>query len=132
MNHVAFYAGLMKTLKVSHACLSPEEFTLPEIIDTTTTDTSLTRLSVLPRGINMEFYPVPADRFLKLKLESRQFEENPEICINDLSGRIVYRQVYSGDSDNLSIDTSGFLTGVYLLSIRSEGLIDYGKVLVLH
>ncbi|MFO7668606.1 MAG: LamG-like jellyroll fold domain-containing protein [Bacteroidales bacterium] len=30
MNHVSFYAGLIKTLKVTHTCLEPEDFIIPE------------------------------------------------------------------------------------------------------
>ena len=65
MNHVAFFAGIMKTLKVSHACLTPQEFMIPEVIDT-----RLTKLPLFQEGIEMDIYPGPADRCLKGNLHN--------------------------------------------------------------
>jgi len=132
MNDVAFYDGLLKTLKVTHACLDPEDFIIPEAADTTTTDTTATRVLGLQGGIEMDVFPVPADRFLKVVLEPGQFTKNVEICISDLSGRIAFRQAYPRDGNELTIETSDFRDGIYILSIKSNGQSEFRRIVVLH
>ena len=76
MNDVAFYAGFMKTLKVTHACLEPEDFIVPE-----DTDTSTTEVHILPGKDELQVSPIPADRFFNLMMEPRQFTKCVDISI---------------------------------------------------
>ena len=127
MNDVAFYAGLMKTLKVTHTCLEPENFIVPE-----NSGTSTTEAPILLGENEMDVFPIPADRFLKVMLEPGQFTKNVEMSIFDLSGKICHRKANLQNEDYLTVDTSDFQDGVYLLSIKSNGQSDFRRIVVLH
>ena len=127
MNNVAFYAGLMKTLKVTHASLEPEDFIVPE-----DTDTSTTEVHILPGKDELQVSPIPADRFFNLMMEPRQFTKCVDISIFDLSGKIYHRQADLQAEDILTLDTSEFQDGVYLLSIKSNGQSSFRRIVVLH
>jgi hypothetical protein len=127
MNHVAFYAGLMKTLKVSHACLAPEAFILPEQPDSST--------HMDPRsldGSNMEVYPVPADEFLRVNLDPDQLSAETEIHIFDASGTLCHREENLKLNKNLRVNTSGFRDGIYLLRVFSNGSSGFHRFVVVH
>ena len=127
MNDVAFYAGIIKTLKVTHACLEPVDFIIPEESDTSTTE-----VPMLQGEIEMDVFPIPADRSLKVMLEPGQFSKNVEISIFDTSGKICLRQAEFQHEETLTVDTSEFQDGVYLLSIKSNGQSDFRRIVVLH
>jgi hypothetical protein len=127
MNDVAYYAGLMKTLKVTHACLEPEDFIIPESQDTSTTE-----VSRLHHEIETNVFPIPADRSLNVMLEPGQFAKNVEISIFATSGKIYLRQEDLQHEEILTVDTSEFQNGIYLLSIKSNGQSEFRKIVVLH
>lgn len=133
MNEVAFYAGIMKTLKVSHARLDPEDFILPNVIDTTTTvDTVTIELPIVQGEVGVDIFPVPADRFLIVKMEPGLYTTNADIYISDLSGRIAFRQAYPRGSNVLTINTSEFKVGGYIVSIKTNGLSAFRRVMIIH
>ncbi|MFH0759719.1 MAG: DUF362 domain-containing protein [Bacteroidota bacterium] len=127
MNEEAYYAGLMKTLKVSHACLKPEDFILPPV-----TDTTITELPVAGVEIGMDVFPVPANRYMKVKMEPGQYMNSAEVLIGDLSGRTIFRKAYPRDGGELTIDTSDFMVGVYIVTIQSSGQSVFRRVVVIH
>jgi hypothetical protein len=127
MNHVAFYAGLMKTLKVTHACLEPEFFIVPEESDSSTSNEP-----VSIEETELEVFPVPADGFLKVRLDPTQISKDTEIYIYDTSGKLCLREADLNQKKDLHVDTSEFQNGVYLLSITSEGLSEFKKFVVVH
>ncbi|MCU0472395.1 MAG: T9SS type A sorting domain-containing protein [Bacteroidales bacterium] len=127
MNEVAFFAGLIKTLKVTHACLEPEDFIVPE-----NDDASRIEVPMLHGGIGMDVFPNPADRFLNVKAGPVQCTKNMEISIFDISGKIYLRQANPQHVASLTVDTSGFQDGIYLVVIRSNGRLDYRRIVVLH
>lgn len=127
MNHVAFYAGLMKTLKVTHSCLEPEFFIVPE--------QNYSSMNMEPMSVDrpaMEVYPVPADRFLKVSLDPGQISDDSELHIFDSSGKLYLKEEDLRQKTSVYVDTSGFEEGVYLLSIISDGLHDSKRFVVMH
>jgi hypothetical protein len=127
MNHVAFYAGLMKTLKVSHASLEPGEFIVPE-----QTDSSTSNAPVNLEESSLEIFPVPADEFLSVNLVSEQLSADTEIQIFDVSGKLCHSEENLKHKKNLQLNTSGFRDGVYLLRIISNGLSRFHRFVVVH
>ena len=127
MNHVAFYAGLMKTLKVSHACLDPEDFIVPEQ-DISSASTS--PLSFVEG--DLEVFPVPADKYLNVKLDPGRISGDAELHIFDTSGQLCLKEVNLELNTSLHLDTSGYRDGIYLLRITSDGLSEYKRFVVVH
>ena len=127
MNDVAFFSGLMKTLKVTHTCLEPEHFIVPE-----NSVTSTTEVPILNEEFNTDVFPIPADRLLKVMLEPGEITKNVEISIFDISGKICLRQSDHQHGVYLTVDTSDFQDGIYLLSIKSNGQSDFKRFVVLH
>ncbi len=129
MNEVKFYAGLIKTLKVTHAKLAPEDFTfIHDSIGTSAPDESL-----LFGKDQMEVFPVPADHRLTLKLSPEQLGTNVEIRVLSSSGAIVHaRKIDDALEDNLNIDTSRLQDGIYFLSVSTQNFTSFSRVVVLH
>jgi hypothetical protein len=127
MNDVAFFSGLMKILKVTHTCMEPEFFVFPE-----NSSTSTSEVPRLNEEINTDVFPIPADRLLKVMLEPGEITKNVEISIFDISGKICLRQSDHQHGAYLTVDTSDFQDGIYLLSIKSNGQSDFKRFVVLH
>jgi hypothetical protein len=129
MNEVKFYSGLIKTLKVTHARLAPEDFTF--IHDSI--GTSVPGESLLSRKDQMEVFPVPADHRLTVKLSPKQMGTNVEIRVLNSSGAIILaRKIDSAMEDNLTIDTSQLQDGIYFLSVSTLSQTSFSRVVVLH
>ena len=129
MNEVKFYSGLLKTLKVTHAKLAPEDFTF--IHDSI--GTSVPNEPLLSGEDQMEVFPVPADDCLTVKLSPAQMESYVEIHIINSAGIIVHsRDVGHTFQNNLTIDTSLLQDGVYFLSVSTTSQTDYTRFIVLH
>jgi hypothetical protein len=128
MNDVAFFAGLIKTLKVTHTCLEPKDFVIPEL-----GTSSAMEASELCDGIKQEVFPNPADQGFNLMLRPGLIAEDVEISIFDLSGKLHMSKVEDlRDQVSLAFDTSDFMDGIYLLSIKSDHQSNIRKFVVLH
>lgn len=129
MNEVKYYSGLLKTLKVTHAKLPPEDFTF--IHDSI--GTSVPTESMLPPGDAVEVFPVPADLSLSLKLSPELTGINAEIRIFNSSGVMVCsRETGHAFEDILTIDTSRFQDGIYFLSISTSSQTAMKRIVVMH
>jgi hypothetical protein len=129
MNKVTHYSGLMKTLKVTHACLEPEDF----IFIHDQADSSGTGIPMLEKGSRWRAFPNPADQILSLDIEWIKDRRCMEVSIFDLSGKIYLRQEYLDISGGVvSIDTSSFHEGVYIIRLSSDHLTDHRKIVVMH
>jgi len=129
MNEVKFYSGLIKTLKVTHACLDPTDF----IFIHDSIGTSARDLHMLPEKEVMEVFPVPADQTLTVRLNADQMDPNGLIRIFNASGGMVH--TWEADKvfqDKLTIDTSQFRDGVYFLSVRTLIHSLFSSFVVLH
>ena len=129
MNEIKYYSGLLKTLKVTHAKLAPEDFTF--INDSI--GTSARNLQILSEKEELEVYPVPADQSLNVKLSPEQLESDVEIRIVNSAGSTVHtRKVNNIFQDHLTFDTSQFQDGVYFLSVSNLSYTSFSRVVVLH
>ena len=129
MNEVAYFSGLIKTLKVTHAKLAPEDFTfIHDFISS-----SARGLQIFPKKEGMNVFPVPADHNLSVKLSPDHIGTTVEISIFDLSGAMVYkRETDKVFQDKLDIDTSHFHEGVYILSLSTLSHAFFRRVVVMH
>ncbi len=129
MNAVKFYSGLIKTLKVTHTRLAPEDFTfIHDSIGTSDRD-----LQILSEKEGLEVFPIPADHSLTVKLSPEQMESNVEIRIVNSAGTIVHtRKVNRPIRNNLTIHTSQFEDGVYFISVSTLSQTSFSRVVVLH
>ena len=60
-------------------------------------------------------YPNPANNVLNFSIKNNV--EIDEISINDISGKQIYK---SDNTPNNAIDVSGFASGVYFVTFKSE------------
>ncbi len=83
--------------------------------------------------VNFSVYPVPANDRINI-----QFGDNMKgtikLSITDVIGRIIYSLEYSVAQDGqvLSINSSDFAEGMYLLNVVSEGNKNTKKIVVRH
>jgi len=129
MNEVKFYSGLIKTLKVTHARLAPEDFTfIHDSIGTSARD-----FLQPPEKKGVELFPVPADQTLTLKLTPEQIDSNLVIQIHNSAGGLVHRKQMNQTSwSNMTIDTSHLQNGVYFLSVSNLSYTLFSRIVVLH
>jgi len=80
----------------------------------------------------MTLYPNPAAGLVSLRINT-SLQGNCTLTLFDLSGRII-RVLFEGKSDqveNLTFDAGGLPPGMYLLELKSAGLIDRQKLSVI-
>jgi len=129
MNEVKYYSGLLKTLKVTHTRLAPEDFTFIH----NSTGTTARNLHTQPEMEEMEVFPVPADLSLNVKLSPEQIGTGVEVRLLNSSGTIVHeRNIGSSLQNNLTINTSHLENGVYFLSVSKLSFTSFRRVVVLH
>ena len=76
-------------------------------------------------------YPQPADQLLNIELNLGSREGNFTIQILDLSGKLVYRQVYF--TADINIPVNNIQTGIYLIKIQYEtGVYFSRKIIIQH
>jgi hypothetical protein len=129
MNEIKYYSGLLKTLKVTHAKLEPEDFTF--IHDSIGTSAPNELLHSGKEG--MEVFPVPADHHLNVKLSPDQMGKNTEIRLFNSCGALVYSPKRDRTYlDKLTIDVSRLQDGVYFLNVSSHRHTSFSKFFVFH
>lgn len=128
MNQVAHFSGRIKTLKISHACLEPEQFlSIEKTNGTTNQDVSSTK-----RG-SIRLFPNPVDGNLHLRFSAVKEHSSGLIRIYDLGGKVlVEKELPRGAGNPFKMDTSNLPTGIYTLSYESDGLIDFRTFVILH
>jgi endoglucanase len=80
----------------------------------------------------LKMYPNPANEEVNIYIQDNQFSAD-QIVITDLQGRTIEsRSLRTGPRNFLSIDTSDYPEGVYLVNLASdEGNIISGKMVIL-
>jgi len=125
-NNQCYMDGYLKT---DAGSLAPEDFTF--IHDSAAT--SVREVQILPEIEEMEVFPVPVDQNLTVKLSPAQMGTNVEIRVLNSSGAIVLvRNMDNASQDNLNIDTSQFLDGIYFLCTSTLNHTYFSRVFVLH
>lgn len=75
-------------------------------------------------------YPNPAIDLVNISI-NRDIDLNGNILITDLSGRIVYSStISSSDGNKVSINTSNFVKGVYIVSVQSSISKEITKLII--
>ena len=81
-------------------------------------------LSVL---YNVKTYPNPVKNVLNISIDDSNIR-NYQVNITDLSGKIIFQDIFSGMS--ATINTERFIRGVYVLSIKADdGRLHQAKIL---
>jgi len=124
-----YYAGMIKYVKVSHAVLDPQDFIFihdnPGSTDNRPTPSN--------ENTTLGIYPNPVDKVLVLNTEDLPKNSSVELSVFDSSGKEFYREVSKYNAnDMIRLNTSGFQTGIYLLSLKSDLGIETGKFIILH
>ena len=128
MNQVAHFSGRIKTLKISHACLEPEQFlSIWDTTGTTNQDVNSTN-----RG-SIRLFPNPVDGDIHLRFSAVKGYSGGLIRIYDLGGKaLIEKELPKGAENPFKVDTSNLPAGIYTLSYESYGLIDFRKFVILH
>lgn len=126
MNKVAYFAGRMKTVKISHSCLEPSDFL--SILDTT--GTSVPEME-FGKDDQLQVFPNPVDKILHLECS---MDPGPGILrLVDLSGKTLYRaQFVSMSGFPNTLNTSGLEDGVYSLSLEWKSQISHRRIVIIH
>ena len=124
MNRVNFYKVLVKTLKITHKALLPGEF----LIDDMPSKTNSTLMN-----LDVQTFPNPAASNLNISFNSTK-AENCDLVIYDILGNIALIKNYitQAGRNNITIDTSNFATGMYLVSLKSSNDYYSGKINIRH
>ncbi|MBK6445814.1 MAG: T9SS type A sorting domain-containing protein [Bacteroidetes bacterium] len=78
-------------------------------------------------------YPVPANEFIQFYFFADN-EQNGEISIVDISGRIVRSsatQLIEGDN-TLRLHTEDILPGIYFASVKTDGIVLTKRIMIHH
>jgi len=114
---------------VTHSALDPADFIF---IHGQPTLSSSHGNSLMDRD-ETTIYPNPADRKVYLKLGGGPEDSDEVITVTDPSGRFLLVRKTEGDRNAvMTIDTSGFAEGIYLVQISSGRHREYMKLLVSH
>lgn len=130
MNKVAYYKGMMRAFKVTHAALEPNDFIrLEDVTDTTTT-------GILTNQSNggIEIFPNPVDQELELKISNRINISSAEVIITNTKGTVIYSNVLKdiGMGSPVHINTSDLKEGIYFVQVLSNDLRLNRKFIVKH
>ena len=129
MNEKKYFAGVIKTLKITHAALEPKDFIF--INEDTVSSTDHTFLMQEVKEVRIS--PNPVNQELKLKMFGIKNRRCVEVKISDSSGKIFYsHKSYFEQQDTITIDTSEFQDGVYWVSLQSDQLHKSVRMIVLH
>ena len=74
----------------------------------------------------LSIFPNPAEDVLNIKLPN---QSPVNLQLTDVNGRVVYERKAVTD-DELSIDVSGYKSGVYVLVLESGGKVEKRKVMI--
>ena len=94
---------------------TPAYFCMDEI---TLSSTGVSELA----NSNISIYPNPANDFVVVKSEN-----NSEIIISDLSGKVVYQNINNRATEKINI--SSFTTGVYIVTVKNDNSVYTQKLI---
>ncbi|MBL7717980.1 MAG: T9SS type A sorting domain-containing protein [Flavipsychrobacter sp.] len=75
---------------------------------------------------NYRVYPVPAQKFLNVEL-SRTTQEEAQLSLTDISGRVLQQVVTHGRTATLMLD---YPSGVYFLSVTGNGSTSTEQIII--
>ncbi len=72
-------------------------------------------------------YPQPAKDELNLTIESNLNSKEIQVEISDMSGQLVYNKKIRSLNNNIKIETTTYLPGIYMVKVRSESFVTTTK-----
>jgi len=91
----------------------------PYLVNFTTNNT----VSILERNNNVKLYPNPATNFVNISAP-----QNSNVEIYNVTGQLIYKDVMK--TDNMTINTSDFKAGIYIVKILSENSVNEQKIII--
>ncbi len=85
--------------------------------------------SITTDRLQCVIYPVPADDYLHIRTNLSK-GESKQISIYDLSGKNVFSK--KSNENNVDVDISSFLNGMYIIQIKVEGIDFVRKFIAQH
>ena len=75
--------------------------------------------------IQLDVYPNPAFDIVNIKLNT--LNEDADLEIYNMLGKVVMKKSYDLNAESLSIDISEFATGVYILKVSNSESTSYKR-----
>ena len=75
-------------------------------------------------------FPNPAQDYFTIDYSTGESFINLEVEIKDVTGRVLQRIVLKGGNNVELIDTRQLLSGIYLVSLKGDGLIISSEKLI--
>ena len=76
-----------------------------------------------------ELNPNPASNFANIKVSQEITNSNYSLTITDISGKMIYHLEQLND-ENINIDISGYLSGIYLITLENSKVKQTKKLVV--
>ncbi len=130
MNEQNWYCGLIKTIKITHAALLPDDFIKIEK-ETDTIENNPTNINFTFLEHNLIIYPNPADQFIYI-LINKQIKKSANISITNILGKQIL--VFNLNLNNKvnTLDISELEKGLYLINIKAGNEIFAKKIIIKH
>lgn len=94
-------------------------------------DNGTTSVEFLPEStFSLTQYPNPASGWANVKYNITEDYQNAAIVVNDILGRVVFDQVISGNSGDVTLPVEQFGPGIYTTSILLDGVKSKAQRLV--
>jgi Peptidase C10 family/CUB domain/Spi protease inhibitor/Secretion system C-terminal sorting domain len=83
-------------------------------------------------NIDVSIFPQPAENIINIKFES-SIPDNTQLSVFDIAGKLVYSNKYEiiPGSNDIQINVSGWVSGIYILKLQGENLHSTSKISVL-
>ncbi len=93
-------------------------------------DTSTSVDDLFISKLDLKIFPNPAADFVIIENENMEMNNNSELIIRDVKGRlIVQKQLYN--TSKIEIAISDWISGTYYVEMRTENVVQSGKFIVL-
>ncbi len=88
----------------------------------------------LPATVELKVFPNPANDLLNIELNAGNINNQSELIITDLTGRVVYKNVLSVNSTNLQLNTGKWAAGSYTYNVKANDntVVARGMFVVAH
>jgi hypothetical protein len=121
MDRRNWYSGIIRTFKVSHSVLVPDEF-LSIPFNTTQSDEF--------NDAGLAVYPNPASQFITLTSAS----PHPPCLVNIINviGETIYKENWApSETCSYNINTSHLPEGIYIIEVRSDQHLRTGRLIIM-
>ncbi len=78
----------------------------------------------------VKVYPNPTNGIVNLSLDNALSNKEISVTVLDLSGKTIYSESFTSTSSVKSIDLKNTAKGIYMYSVKSEGKVAHGKLVI--